>query len=67
MNIESIFDALHSNIKSSPNDILKHIEVAKRDLQNYLNKSNLEMYSDIIEQMTPISLDSDNEDDEYEC
>lgn len=62
MNIEGIFDALHSNIKSSPNDIMKHIEVAKKDIQNYLNKTNFDMYSDIIEKMTPIELDSEDEE-----
>lgn len=61
MNIEYILDKLHSNINmaKTPEEISKYIENAKQDIQNYLNKSNLDMFSDIIEQMTPIPLDDD--------
>lgn len=65
MNIEHILDELHSkiNMATTSDEISKYIEIAKTDIQNYLNKTNLDMFSDIIDQMTPIPLDID----ESEC
>lgn len=67
MNIENILDNLHSKIDmaTTSDEIAKYIEIAKTDIQNYLNKTNMDMFSDIIEQMTPLSLEIDeSEDDE---
>ena len=57
--IEAIFLKLEEHLRKSPKKAEKYIGNAKQSIINLISQNNYDMFSELLEQMTPVALDFD--------